>query len=118
MIAFWLPAAGAEAKYLALACILGAATLQWWSAVLSCKGWGQQGGELPSSVLLGAVISSAVNQTGQSDKNIPLVLLSVVFSKMVGISMDEIWLLAAIYCCCSRDTKGEEGLPSNNDAFR
>ena len=38
------------------------------------EGLRQQGGELLSSMLLGAEISSPANQTGQSDENIPLVV--------------------------------------------
>lgn len=108
---FWLPAVGAELeKYLALACTLG--------ATCCCGSQQRYSVRVGSSMRLRAVISSAVNQSGQSDENIPLVLASGVCSKMVGTSMDEIWLLAAICCCCLGDTKGEQGLPSNNDAFR
>lgn len=44
--------------------------------------------------------------------------VSGVCSKMIGISMDDTWLLAVICCCCLGDTKGEEELQSGNDAFR
>lgn len=75
MIAFLAPSSKSRGREVSsVGLCLGCCTLSWWSASLFCKGWGQQGGDLHSSVLLGAVISSAVNQTGQSNKNIPLVL--------------------------------------------